>query len=152
MLWKQCALIQENQTVMKSYSEIKQLKTFEERLKYLSENGEVGHETFGFNRYLNQAFYKSKEWLAIRKKIIIRDLGCDLGVEGHDIYKNIIIHHINPITEDDIINRCQNLFDPENLICVSHKTHNMIHYGVDTPNEQPVDRSPNDTCPWKGGH
>lgn len=115
----------------KCYSELIKIKTFQERLKYLRLNGTVGIETFGFDRYLNQTLYKSYDWKRLRDYIIIRDNGCDLGLINHEINGKILIHHINPITQNDILNRNEIIFDPENLICVSHKTHNMIHYGYD---------------------
>lgn len=112
-----------------SYSELKHIDDFFERFEYLKLGGIVGESTFGFDRYLNQTFYKSHEWLNIRNHIIFRDNANDLGVEGYDIAGRILIHHINPITEDDIINRTDLLLDPDNLICVSHDTHNAIHFG-----------------------
>ena len=134
----------------KSYTELSKLKTFEERFEYLRLNGSVGEDTFGFDRIFNQVFYRSKEWKSTRDFVIVRDGGCDLGVEGYDVCERIMVHHINPITMDDINNRSPKLFDPENLISTSHRTHNAIHYGdasllVTTP----VERSANDTCPWK---
>lgn len=134
----------------KTYLELSQLKTFEERFKYLQLNGAVGQDTFGFNRYLNQALYGSKEWRKVRNEVIIRDNGCDLGVYGYDICDRILIHHLNPITVDDILNRNPEVFDLNNLICVSHRTHNAIHYGdedllITNVNE----RSKNDTCLWR---
>lgn len=114
---------------MKTYRELSRLTTFKERFEYLALNAEVGNDTFGFNRYLNQAFYKSKEWKRLRNQIIIRDNGCDLGCEDKPINGRIILHHLNPISENDIINSMDCLLDPENLVCVSHDTHNAIHYG-----------------------
>lgn len=132
------------------YSDISKLKSFKERYEYLKLGGTVGVDTFGFDRYLNQQFYKSEEWLRVRNEIILRDNGCDLGIEDRDIYGRIIIHHMNPITADDIIDSTDRLFDPENLICVSHRTHQAIHYGDDSLlSLDIVERSPNDTCPWK---
>lgn len=135
---------------MKTYSELLSLRTFLERYRYLQLFGTVGTETFGSNRYLNQIFYNCDEWRSLRDKIIARDRGLDLGIEGKDIYDNIIVHHINPITKDDILRRNKLLFDPENLICTSLNTHRAIHYGDEgllTP--EPVIRTKNDTCPWK---
>lgn len=112
-----------------SYNELKHIDDFLERFEYLKLGGIVGESTFGFDRYLNQSFYKSYEWLNIRNHIIFRDNAWDLGIEGYEIPGRILIHHINPITEDDIINRTDALLDPDNLICVSHDTHNAIHFG-----------------------
>lgn len=135
----------------KCYSELARLETFEERYEYLRLAGIVGKETFGSDRYLNQEFYrKDKEWLSVRNKIIIRDNGCDLGIEGREMCSGIIVHHINPIIVDDIINRDPKLFDPENLICVSDRTHKAIHYGDNSLLiKDPIERTKNDTCPWR---
>lgn len=135
---------------IKTYSELILLLTFEERFRYLQLNGSVGKETFGFDRYLNQNFYRSAEWKRVRDKVIIRDNGCDLGIEDRLIYGNVLIHHMNPINDKDIYNLTDILLNPEYLICVSHNTHNAIHYG----NEEllvkaPIVRTKNDTCPWK---
>ncbi len=135
---------------IKTYSELAKLKTFKERFEYLKLGGIVGEETFGFDRYLNQMFYKTNEWKSVRDKVIVRDNGCDLGLEGYDIYGRILIHHMNPINLEDIAKRNPDILDPEFLICVAHSTHNAIHYG----NEQllyqgPIERTKNDTCPWK---
>lgn len=115
--------------IIKTYSELKQFDTFKERFEYLKINGSVGIETFGFDRYLNQALYTSKEWKRIRDYVITRDLGCDLGLDEYPIYDKIIIHHMNPITQDDILNRKDDILNPEYLITTSHDTHNAIHYG-----------------------
>lgn len=113
-------------------------------------NGEVGKDTFGFDRIFNQIFYKSREWRSVRHQVIIRDNGCDLGVEGHDIYGKIIIHHMNPISIKDIENSSEFLLNPDYLICTSHQTHNAIHYGDENLLFQaPAERYANDTCPWK---
>lgn len=136
---------------VKTYSELIRLPTFEERFRYLKLDGIVGDETFGCNRYLNQIFYKSKEWLRIRDKVILRDCGCDLGVQGREVSKRVIIHHMNPLTKDDIIDRTEYLLDPEYLICTSKRTHDAIHYSDDSiliPDIMP-ERSLNDTCPWR---
>ncbi len=126
------------------------LPTFEERFEYLKLGGEVGAETFGFDRYQNQAFYNSREWKRVRDKVIIRDNGCDLGIADREIGQRIIIHHMNPITVEDIRLAADILLDPEFLICVSHETHNAIHYGdAELLPKDFVPRSPNDTCPWK---
>lgn len=135
---------------IKTYSELITLPTFEDRFEYLQLKGTVGQETFGFDRYLNQILYNSKEWKHLRNKIIVRDNGCDLALEGFEIYGRILIHHINPITIDDVIKRREIVFDPENLICVTHNTHNAIHYGDKSLLiTGPVERRANDTCPWK---
>ena len=135
---------------IKTYSELILLPTFEERYRYLKLNGVVGQKTFGFDRYLNQFFYRSQKWKSIRNEVIIRDNGCDLGVEGHDIRGRILIHHMNPITLNDIERESDFLLDPEFLICTIHSTHNAIHYGDESLLIlDPIQRSPNDTCPWK---
>lgn len=135
---------------IKTYSELITLPTFEERFRYLKLDGIIGKETFGFKRYINQEFYHSCEWLSLRDSVIIRDGGCDLGIEGYDIHGSVLIHHINPITYEDIINRNRCIFDPENVICTKLKTHNAIHYGDDSILiTTPVERSRNDTCPWR---
>ena len=135
---------------IKTYSELITIPTFEERLEYLKLDGQVGVETFGFNRYLNQVFYKSDEWLSIRDYVITRDNGCDLGMEGYEIYGRILIHHINPITKDDIIQRSRILLDPENLITTVKRTHDAIHYGdSNLLMRAPIERRKNDTCPWR---
>nr|DAV53797.1 MAG TPA: HNH endonuclease bacteriophage, HNH Endonuclease, DNA.52A [Caudoviricetes sp.] len=137
-------------TMIRTYSELSRLKTFKERYEYLRLDGVVGKNTFGFDRYLNQAFYKSKEWKDIRRFVIIRDNGCDLGVEGCEIHTNIIIHHMNPIRQDDILSRTDLLMNPEYLITTTLNTHNAIHYGTDELlATAPISRSKNDTCPWK---
>lgn len=137
--------------MIRTYSEMSQYKTFEERLRYLKLNGKVGSDTFGFDRYLNQVFYKSYEWRKVRDQVIIRDNGCDLGIEGYDIYDRIIIHHMNPIMLTDIENRNADILNPEYLVCVCHDTHNAIHYGNDNSlrSNTFAERSENDTCPWK---
>lgn len=141
---------QMNQKIIKTYSELVTLPTFEERFAYLQLNGVVGRDTFGFDRYLNQIFYRSKKWRSIRDQIIIRDNGCDLGVEGHDIYGKILIHHINPITLDDIEQESEFLLNPEYLITTTHNTHNAIHYGDESLlSTMPIERVKNDTCPWR---
>jgi hypothetical protein len=136
--------------ITRSYAELSRLSSFEERFEYLKLSGTVGESTFGFDRYLNQQFYLSPEWRAIRDRVIARDLGCDLGVKGFEVHGRILIHHINPITVDDIVNRNPKVFDPENLILTSHNTHNAIHYGdEDLLIRAPIERSKYDTCPWK---
>ena len=137
-------------TNIKTYSELITIPTFEERFEYLKLDGRVGAETFGFDRYLNQAFYKSDEWLSIRDYIITRDNGCDLGVEGYEIYGRILIHHMNPITKEDILQRSKFLLDPEYLITTVKRTHDAIHYGNNSIIfEAPIERRKNDTCPWR---
>lgn len=136
--------------IVKSYSELIALPTFIERYRYLRLGGRVGEETFGFDRWLNQKFYKDIEWMRARDKAIIRDNGCDLGMEGHEIHGRILVHHINPITKEDILRRDPCLFDLENLICTIKNTHDAIHYGDESLLiVAPVIRSRNDTCPWK---
>lgn len=135
---------------MKSYSELIRIPSFEERFQYLRINGIVGEETFGCDRYLNQIFYKSEEWKKIRRRVIIRDNGCDLAWDEYEIKGIIIIHHINPITKEDILDRSSKLFDLENLICTSVNTHKAIHYGNEEMlPKKIVERTMNDTCPWK---
>ena len=135
---------------IRTYSELILLPTFEERFKYLQLNGRVGDDTFGFDRYINQNFYKSADWKRIRDQIIIRDNGCDLALEGYEIYGRILIHHMNPITVKDVELSTEYLMNPEYLICVTHNTHNAIHYGDE---KQIITglivRTKNDTCPWK---
>lgn len=135
----------------KTYSELIKLETFLERYRYLQIGGAVGKETFGYDRYLNQILYTSKEWRSFRDEIIVRDNGCDLGVEGYDIkYGRVLVHHIDPITVDDVVNRHPKVFDPENVITTTHNTHNAIHYGDENLLiTMPTERSKNDTCPWK---
>lgn len=136
--------------MIRTYAELVTLATFEERYEYLRLDGKVGEETFGSNRYLNQLFYKDPDWRATRDRIVIRDCGCDLGVLGFELYGTIYIHHINPITKDDILSRAPKLFDPENLICCSKRTHDAIHYGDRSLLcVAPIERTPYDTCPWK---
>ena len=125
-------------------------KTFEERYEYLRLNGAVGEDTFGFDRFINQGFYRSVEWKQVRDKVIIRDNGCDLGDSDHPIYGRIIIHHMNPICKEDFDDNPEYLLNPDYLVCVSHNTHNAIHYGdVSLLPKEYVPRRPNDTCPWK---
>lgn len=134
----------------KSYSEVIELPTFLDRYRYLKLGGIIGEDTFGFDRYLNQTLYRSAEWKCFRREIIVRDEGRDLGCDGYEIVGNILVHHINPITIEDVLNRDPKIFDPDNVICVSHNTHNAIHYGDENLLiTEPVIRKPNDTCPWK---
>ena len=135
---------------IRTYSELILLPTFEERFKYLQLNGRVGDDTFGFDRYINQNFYRSAEWKRIRDLVIMRDNGCDLALEGYEIYGRILIHHMNPITVKDVELSTEYLMNPEYLICVAHNTHNAIHYGDEKLiNKDPIVRTKNDTCPWK---
>lgn len=136
---------------IKTYSELITFKTYEERYRYLRIGGEIGKETFGFDRYLNQRFYSSTEWKKFKRDIVIRDLGCDLGIEDRVITGIIILHHIMPIDVDDILNRrIEVLLNPENVICTSLNTHNAIHYGDESLLiTAPIERSRNDTCPWR---
>ena len=136
---------------IRTYSELSKLQSFEDRFKYLRLHGQVGTNTFGFDRIFNQRFYKSKEWQAIRDFVIIRDGGCDLGITGHEIYgQHIIIHHINPISLEDIETSSDYLLNPEYLITTIHNTHNAIHYGDEKLLiTAPIERCKNDTCPWK---
>lgn len=122
-------IVDKMSTTIKTYTELIQLPTFEERFEYLKLRGVVGIDTFGYDRFLNQNFYKSSDWRSIRHKIILRDMGCDLACEGHEIYGRVIIHHMNPITANDIEESSIYLMNPEYLICVSHETHQAIHYG-----------------------
>lgn len=135
---------------IRTYSELMALPTFEARYEYLRLGGRVGAETFGFDRYLNQKFYNSDEWKKLRDYIIIRDNGCDLGIEGRDIPRRILVHHMNPITIDDVNKRSDLLLNPEYLICTSKTTHDAIHYGdKNLLIVEPIVRTPHDTCPWR---
>lgn len=137
-------------TMNKCYSELITIPTFIERYRYLRLGGKVGEDTFGFDRYLNQIFYKDPEWLRIRDLVIIRDGGCDLAMPDREILSRILVHHINPITKEDIINRDPKLFDLENLISTVKNTHDAIHYGDENLLIiEPIERSQNDTCPWR---
>ena len=139
-----------NMTSIKTYSELITIPTFKERYEYLRLKGLVGEETFGYDRYLNQSFYKSREWMGIRDYVIIRDNGCDLGMPGHEIHGRILIHHMNPITKEDILRRSKFLLDPEYLISTIKTTHDAIHYGDENLlMDEPVIRTKNDTCPWR---
>ena len=134
------------QMTTRTYSDLILLPTFLERYRYLRLGGNVGLETFGHNRYLNQILYTSDRW----RSFIIRDNGCDLGMEGFEIYDRILVHHINPITVEDVLNENQKVFDPDNVISTSHNTHQAIHYGDENLLiTEPVERFRNDTCPWK---
>lgn len=136
---------------IRTYSELIKLPTFIERYRYLKLSGRVGEETFGFDRWLNQVFYRSPEWKEVRREVLIRDNACDLAHPDHPYHGRMLIHHMNPITEKDIVNREDLLLNPEYLIAVTHQTHNAIHYGDETllmPDEI-IERTPYDTCPWK---
>ena len=133
---------------IRTYNELMQFRTFDERYEYLKLNGRVADLTFGFDRYLNQTFYKSPIWLRRRDEIIVRDLGCDLGLDGYEIYKTILIHHMNPICVEDIKDRTDYLLNPNYLITTCLNTHNAIHYGKQSPNII-TERRRGDTCPWK---
>ena len=136
---------------MRTYSELILLPTFKERFEYLKLDGNVAEATFGFERYLNQKFYHSHEWKKIRRDVIIRDNGCDLGLEGYDILGQVVVHHMNPVDVKDIRNVTDFLMNPDYLITTCHRTHNAIHYGDESifESSEPAARYPNDTCPWK---
>lgn len=134
---------------IRTFSELRQIESFEDRYRYLALRGEVGADTFGFDRYMNQQFYASREWKRIRQVVIARDNGCDMAVPGFEIYDRIYIHHMNPMTPDDIRHGNDDILDPEYLICVTHKTHNAIHYGDERSlPRQLVERRPGDTKLW----
>jgi len=137
--------------MIRTYSDLIGFKTFHDRYRYLQLSGSVGEETFGFDRYLNQTFYRSPEWRKVRDSVIVRDNGCDLAMDGHEIRGRIVIHHMNPITEKDILERnLEVLLNSEFLISVSYNTHNAIHYGDESLLlTEPIERQPNDTCPWR---
>lgn len=135
---------------MKTYTEMMSYSNFKDRYRYLKLAGRVGEDTFGFDRYLNQAFYKSVEWLTVRNEVILRDNGCDLAHPDYEIIGRIYIHHLNPIRKKDVLERSNFLFDLENLVCVSYDTHQAIHYGDENMlYSDPIIRTPNDTCPWR---
>ena len=137
-------------TNIRTYSELITIPTFRGRYEYLKLKGLVGQETFGYDRYLNQVFYKSREWIDIRDYVIVRDNGCDLGIPGHEIHERILIHHMNPITKEDILQRSEFLLDPEYLISTIKITHDAIHYGDENIlMDEPIVRTKNDTCPWR---
>lgn len=134
----------------KSYTELMKLPTIEERFDYLNQGGHVGEQTFGYDRYLNQKFYTSPEWKRVRRNVIARDEGCDMGHPDYPISGRVIVHHLNSITPEMIINRDPAVFDMDNLVCVSHETHEAITYGSkEMLPEDAVDRTPGDTCPWR---
>lgn len=134
---------------IKSYSDLRRIHSFEERFEYLKLSGVVGRSTFGFDRYVNQKFYTSYEWKSARQTVILRDEGCDLGIHGYEIHGNLLIHHMNPISVDDIIHGEEWIFDPEYLITTTHNTHNAIHFGNQNLLPKVVTtRSPRDTNLW----
>lgn len=136
--------------MIRSYSELIRLSSYEDRLAYLKLSGKVGEDTFGFERYLNQRFYTSAEWRRVRNQVIVRDNGMDLGVDGIPIFGKVIIHHMNQLTVEDIENSTDFLLNPEYLICVSNDTHNAIHFGAEPRRDiEPIVRTKNDTCPWR---
>ena len=136
--------------MIRTYSELSTITSFKDRFRYLKLDGAVGEATFGFDRYLNQLFYQSQRWRRIRDEVIVRDCGCDLGIEGYEIYKYAMIHHMNPITAKDIQDESEYLLNPEYLITTTQRTHNAIHYGdEDLLLAMPVERTQNDTCPWR---
>lgn len=136
--------------MLRSYSELSRLRTFDERFRYLLLAGSVGVETFGFDRYVNQRFYRSEEWKHVRNIVIARDNGCDLGIEGRDINGRVYVHHMNPMSFEQINDHMDLILDPEYLVCVTFATHNAIHYGDESYiTLAPVERQPNDMCPWK---
>lgn len=151
-LLKQCEIMEGKviQMSIRTYSELITLPTFEERFRYLQLGEKVGEDTFGHDRYLNQMFYTSDEWRRIRRDVIVRDNGCDLGIQDREIHGLIIIHHMNPITVEDIINRSEFLLNPEYLISTVKNTHDAIHFSDERILiTDPIERRPNDTCPWK---
>lgn len=134
---------------MRSYTELLTLDTFEDRFEYLKLDGAVGHDTFGHDRHLNQAFYNSYAWREARNYVIARDLGCDLGIEDRPIHDQLVVHHIVPITAQDILNAEERLVDPDNLITTTHQTHNALHYSGEAPSQPTlIIRTPGDTKLW----
>lgn len=136
-------------TTIRSYSELRRISDFKERFEYLALRGVVGDRTFGFDRYMNQKFYTSRQWRQVRDQVIVRDEGCDLGVAGFDIHSRLYIHHLNPMTADDLKNGEERVLDPEYLVATTHRTHNAIHYGDANLLAKPfVERRPGDTRMW----
>jgi len=136
--------------MIRTYLELSTISTFEDRYNYLQLKGFVGEETFGFDRYMNQNFYRSQEWKSIRNFVIVRDNGCDLGMKGYEIHGMILIHHMNPISRGDIENQSDILLNPNFLISATQNTHRAIHYGdINQLPKKPIERRPNDTCPWR---
>lgn len=135
--------------MIRTYSQLKTFETFDERFEYLKLIGGVGEETFGFDRWINQTFYRSRQWKLVREHVIARDLGRDLGVEGHEIHERILVHHMNPMLPEDIVHGDESILDPEYLITTTHTTHNAIHYGTEAPQRHVlVERRPGDTRLW----
>lgn len=135
---------------MKTYRELQRLRSFLDRFEYLKLSGTVGRSTFGYDRYLNQMLYTSRRWRRTRDGIIVRDNGCDLGIDGYEIFDRILVHHINPVTLEDVEEDRDIVYDPQNLIITAHITHNAIHYGdISLIPKLPIERTRNDTCPWK---
>lgn len=135
---------------IRTYSELIQITDYYDRFEYLKIGGKIGFETFGYDRYVNQILYASPEWRKFRNAIIIRDNGCDMAMPGFEIYDRLTVHHLNALTKEDILNRDPKIFDPENVVCVSHNTHMAIHYGSRDLLPKPIIvRTQNDTCPWK---
>ena len=135
---------------VRTFSEMRRFDSFEDRFKYLKLDGSVGVATFGFDRYINQKFYRSREWKQLRDVVILRDNGCDLGVDGYEIHERVLIHHMNPMTSSDLIHGSDDILNPEFLITVTHATHNAIHYGDESLFiKTPVERFKNDTIPWR---
>lgn len=135
--------------MIRTFTELSRLQTFEERFRYLALNGSVGRATFGFDRYINQQFYRSRQWKMIRNHVIARDEGCDLGMRGYEIYDRILIHHINPIAKADIVEGVEDILEPEFLITTTHQTHNAIHYGDENLIPKAlIERRPGDTALW----
>ena len=133
----------------KTYSELEQLDTFEERFRYLALHGDVGRSTFGFDRHINQQFYTSRQWRQLRHHVIARDIGCDLGIPGYEIHGQLLIHHINPLTVDDIVHSDPDILDPEFLITTTQRTHNALHFGDERQLPRPLaSRRPGDTKLW----
>lgn len=136
--------------MIRTYTELISLPTYNERFNYCDLVGKVGAETFGYDRWINQVLYSSPEWRRFRRDIILRDEGCEFALPGFEIVQYGVIHHLNPITKNDIVNRNACIFDPDNVVLVSRETHNFIHYGRGpAPTKIPVERRPNDTCPWR---
>lgn len=149
-LWQVIAVKEGKRIMIRTYSELKRISSFEERYRYLKLSGRVGESTFGFDRYINQMLYNSDRWKKTRRDIIIRDNGCDLGVDGYDINDMIIVHHINPLRIEDIEEERPEVFDPEFLISSSSRTHKAIHFGDERLLPSlPIVRRRNDTCPWR---
>lgn len=136
-------------TNRRSLAELNKIEKFEDKIRYLMTHNVVGEDTFGHQRYLNQMFYSSQEWKQFKNKMILRDNGCDLGMPGREIYGAVYLHHLNPITIEDIIRRNPCIMDPDNVICCSFSTHQQIHYGINPVDTQWKERTPYDTCPWR---